>query len=440
MTKVILNSLQPNLLKWGKAVFWSAALLLCFSSTALAVDEKPKPQEPVFNPLEIKKPDPLLPQIPKRGTVSPEVQERLRPTLDELDTQATELFKAKRADEAFDVWYRELRLRRALGRVEEVRALGRVGEIAWQENRKFDSQVIAKRLLEIQTEAEKNKVLNLELLQALGQTYRQVRLLEPASEVYEKILTAQEQQGDTAAQEETRKLLAQLYTERFKYPEAAKYYKILLEQAQARGDRVNELAYLQQLVYVYSKAQQPENALRAKQDLAATFPPNDARLPALKIAIAGDYEAIGQQKLAIAADYKERNQPTEASKHEEEAYANLERASQIYQESYQQAWALQQWAYASEALQKLATLYRSSNQLDSALQIYDVLLKTQQQSYNFYGLMNSYDQMGQIYLAQGKYSQALDVFQKGLELAKSLQYQENYFSNQIDRVSKQSLQ
>ena len=440
MTKVILNSLQPNLLKWGKAVFWSAALLLCFSSTALAVDEKPKPQEPVFNPLEIKKPDPLLPQIPKRGTVSPEVQERLRPTLDELDTQATELFKAKRADEAFAVWYRELRLRRALGRVEEVRALGRVGEIAWQENRKFDSQVIAKRLLEIQTEAEKNKVLNLELLQALGQTYRQVRLLEPASEVYEKILTAQEQQGDTAAQEETRKLLAQLYTERFKYPEAAKYYKILLEQAQARGDRVNELAYLQQLVYVYSKAQQPENALRAKQDLAATFPPNDARLPALKIAIAGDYEAIGQQKLAIAADYKERNQPTEASKHEEEAYANLERASQIYQESYQQAWALQQWAYASEALQKLATLYRSSNQLDSALQIYDVLLKTQQQSYNFYGLMNTYDKMGQIYLEQKKYSQALDVFQKGLELAKSLQYQENYFSNQIDRVSKQSLQ
>jgi tetratricopeptide (TPR) repeat protein len=440
MTKVILNSLQPKLLKWGKAVFWTATILLCFSSTALAVDEKPKPQEPVFNPLEIKKPDPLLPQMPKRGNVSPEVQETLRPALDELDTQATELFKAKRADEAFEVWYRELRLRRALGRVEEVRALGRVGELAWQENRKFDSQVIAKRLLEIQTEAEKNKVLNLELLQALGQTYRQVRLLEPASEVYEKILTAQEQQGDTVAQEETRKLLAQLYVERFKYPEAAKYYKILLEQAQARGDRVNELAYLQQLVYVYSKAQQPENALRAKQDLAATFPLNDARLPALKIAIAGDYEAIGQKKLAIAADYKTRNQPTDASKHEEEAYADLDRASQTYQEAYKQAWALQQWAYASEALSKLAALYRSSNQPDSALQVYDVLLKTQQQSYNFYGLMNTYDQMGQIYLAQGKYSQALDVFQKGLELAKSLQYQENYFSNQIDRISKQSLQ
>jgi len=54
--------------------------------------------------------------------------------------------------------------------------------------------------------------------------------------------------------------------------------------------------------------------------------------------------------------------------------------------------------------------------------------------------MNTYDKMGQIYLEQKKYSQALDVFQKGLQLAKSLQYQESYFAEQIDRASKQSSQ
>jgi tetratricopeptide (TPR) repeat protein len=379
---------------------------------ALAANEKPKPQEPRVNPLEITKPDPLLPRLPKRGTLSPEEQSSLRTSIDELDAQAAALFKEKKADEAFDVWYRGLRLRRSLGRVEEVQALGRVGEIAWQNTRKFDAQVITQRLQEIQKEAEDKKALNLELLQALGQAYQQVRFPEPAVKVYQQILAEDRKQGNTAAQEETLKTLAQLNMDWFNYPQAAAVYEELLTQAQARGDRVNELAYLEQLVYVYNKAQKPENALRMKQKLAETYPPTDPRLPALKIAIATDYEAL--------------NEP--------------DQASQNYQYAYKLAWALQQWAYASEALQKLAGLYHSHNQPESALQVYDVLLKTQQQSYNFYGLMNTYDKMGQIYLEQKKYSQALDVFQKGLQLANSLQYQESYFAEQIDRASKQSSQ
>jgi len=378
---------------------------------------QPKPEEFKPNPLEIKKPDPLLPQLPRRGTLPPEEQSRLRTALDELNAQAAGLLKDGKADEptvekAFDIWYRELRLRRALGRVEEVRALGRVGEVAWQRNRSFDTQVIGKRLREVQTEAEEKKAMNLELLQALGQAYQQLRLPEPAVKVYQQILANQRQQGDTAGEEETLKMLAQLNMAWFNYPQAAAVYEELLTRARAQGDRVKELAYLQELVYIYNKAQQPENALKTKQQLAATIPANDPRLPAMKIAIATDYEAL--------------NKPDEAS--------------QNYQEAYQLAWALRQWAYASEALQKLAALYRSHNQPDFALQVYDVLLKTQQQSYNFYGLMNTYDQIGQIYLEQKKYSQALTAFQQGLQLAKSLQYQETYFSQQIERVNKQSSQ
>lgn len=412
MTNVIFNFLQPKLVKWGKIGFSTAALLLCFSSLVLAADEKPKPEEPKINPLEITKPDPLLPQLPKRATLSPEQQATLRTALDELDAQAATLLKADKADEAFDVWYRTLRLRRALGPVEEVRALGRVGEIAWEKTRKYDSQVISKRLQEIQKEAEDKKRLNLELLQALGQAYQQMRSPEKASQVYQQILADEQQRGDTAAQEDTQKTLVQLYMARFDYPQAAAVYEQLLDQAHAQGDRVKELEYLQELVYIYSKAQQPENALRTKQKLIATYPPNDPRLPALKIAIASDYEAL--------------DKPDEAS--------------QNYQEAYKVAWSLQQWAYAGEALQKLAALYRSHNQPDFALQVYDVLLKTQQQAYNFYGLMNTYDQIGQIYLDQKKYSQALDAFQKGLELAKSLNYQETYFTTKIEQITQQSSQ
>jgi hypothetical protein len=52
------------------------------------------------------------------------------------------MLQAGNAEGAFEIWYRELRLRRALGYLEEVRALGRVGEIAWQRTQKFDAQVI----------------------------------------------------------------------------------------------------------------------------------------------------------------------------------------------------------------------------------------------------------------------------------------------------------
>jgi tetratricopeptide (TPR) repeat protein len=274
MTKVILNSLQLKLLNWGRAGLWVATFLLCFNSVTLAAQEKPKPEEFKVNPLEITKPDPLLPRLPKRGTLSPEEQSRLQASIDELDAQAAALYQEKKADEAFEVWYRGLRLRRALGRVEEVQALGRVGEIAWQNTRKFDTQVITRRLQEIQKEAEDQKALNLELLRTLGQAYQQVRFPEPAVKVYQQILAQERQQGDIQAQETTLKTLAQLNMDWFNYPQAAAIYEELLTQAQSRGDRVNELAYLEQLVYIYNKAQQPENALQMKQKLAATYPPH----------------------------------------------------------------------------------------------------------------------------------------------------------------------
>ncbi|HEY9607683.1 MAG TPA: tetratricopeptide repeat protein, partial [Allocoleopsis sp.] len=215
-------------------------------------------------------------------------------------------------------------------------------------------------------------------------------------------------------QEETLKTIAQLQMAWFDYPNAAATYEELLTLATAKGDRVSEVNYLQQLVYIYDKAQKPENALRQKQRLAEAYlnQKDYTNLPALKIAIAGDYEALKQ----------------------------LDLASQTYQEAYSLAWSLQQFAYASEALKKLGALYRAHNQPEFALQVYDVLLKSAQQSYDYYALMNTYDQMGQIYLEQKKYPQALAAFQQGLALAKSLQYQENYFATQIDRVNQQSTQ
>ncbi|HEY9602970.1 MAG TPA: hypothetical protein V6C85_15250, partial [Allocoleopsis sp.] len=214
MTKVIINPLQNKFLTWGKTALWTVAFLLCFSSLVLAADQKPKPangkpqqnekpQPEEFrpNPLELKTPDPLLPK--KKESLTPEERSQLRESLDRLNTEATALLQANKPDEAFDVWYRELRLRRVLGPLEEVTALGRVGAIAWENNRKFDTNVISQRLLAIQQEAEQKKTMNPELLRALAQAYQQVRLPEPAVKAYQQILADQRQRGDGAAQEET---------------------------------------------------------------------------------------------------------------------------------------------------------------------------------------------------------------------------------------------
>lgn len=137
--------------------------------------------------------------------------------------------------------------------------------MAWQRTLKPDTKIITQRLQDIQQEAQKKKLMNLELQQALGQAYQQVRLFEPAVGIYEKILADAQTRSDAEAQETTLKTLAELNLAWFNYPKAAAAYEELLARAQAKSDRINEVFYLQQLVYVYDKAKQPANALKTKQ-------------------------------------------------------------------------------------------------------------------------------------------------------------------------------
>ncbi|MEQ8383586.1 MAG: tetratricopeptide repeat protein [Coleofasciculus sp. A1-SPW-01] len=390
-------------------LFCIAALWLGLSSPTLAQPAETNPP----NPLELDTTgDPLLPNPPVERSLSPLERRRLREDLNQLNNQAAAELRAGNLEEAFDIWYREIRLRRVLGgRLEEVKTLGRVGEIAWSRNAKSQVQLITKRLETIQQNAEEEGELEPELLGALGQAYQQVRVPRNALAIYEQILADARQQGDLETQAETLETIAQLHLAWFDYPQAAAIYEELLAIAQARRDRVAEINYLQELLNIYKQSQEPENALRIKERLVDSYLNQDnyTQIPALKIGIGADYEAL--------------NQP--------------EKASQSYQEAYALAWSSQQFAYASDALEKLAQLYLSYDQPDYALQVYETLIIVEQQSYNYYGLMQAYDQMGQIYLAQNKYSQALDAFQKGLELARSLQYRETHFARQIEKINQE---
>ena len=395
------RQVKPSLLHLSvvTAVCW-----FCLSYMAVAKSVKAKPDRFPVNPLEITTPDPLLPQSSQ--PLSPQESQALTVALDSLDAEAAAKLKAGDKVGGFEIWNRELRLRRALGPLAEVEALGRVGAIAWSQNQKTEVRIITERLRAIQLQTSKSQQVDFQLLQALALAYQQVRSLQPAIDLYQQILTVQRQQ-QPAAVETTLQTLAELNLSWFDYPSAAANYEELLRLARAEGDRVSEATYLQQLAYIYDQAKQPQQAVKVKQQLLELDQKDFTQVPALQMAIASDYEVLGQS----------------------------EQAFQNYQAAYKSAWALQQYYRAGDALRKLIELYRSRRQISAALEASQILLDTDQLADNAYGMMNTYDQIGQIQTEAGNYSEALAAFQKGLEIAKQLQYQEKYFAQQIEQVN-----
>jgi tetratricopeptide (TPR) repeat protein len=403
----------------------TATATICFLCSSLTPAVSQKPQQPDKfppNPLEITAPDPLLPRSPKEKKpkpLTPEERQRLEPALDELNQQATAKLQAGEKLAAFEIWNRELRLRRFLGSLAEVQALSRVGAIAWTENESPQLFYITQRLQTIQKETQSQKTVDLELLQALGQAYQQVRSPKQALEVYNQVLAAQKQQGNTAAEIETLKTIGELNLSWFDYPSAATAYEQLLAWASSRRDILNEVAYLQQLAYIYDQTKQPQNSLKVRTRLAKIYQQanNYIELSKLKQEIAADYEALAKENPDLL----------------QEAFSN-------YQVAYRTAWELQQYVRAAEALQKLIDLYRSQGQMEDALQTSLILIQAQELASNSFGLMNAYDQVGQIHAQRQDYPQARTAFQKALEIAQQLNYDTAYLTEQLQKASGQSSQ
>ncbi|PIG93545.1 hypothetical protein [Gloeocapsopsis sp. IPPAS B-1203] len=396
------------------------ALWLCCSSIALAQRQESSSNASP-NPLEITTPDPLLPRL--NQPLSPQERQSLAAALDQLNVQAQAQLAAGNSIGAFEIWNRELRLRRALGALAEVQALGRVGAIAWSENETTQVQIITRRLQAIQQQAQSQPTVDLTLLRSLGYAYRQVRSPQQAIEVYNQILALERQAQNTVAADNTLRTIAELHLSWFDYSQAAKSYEELRNLANTRGDafggsrsdhRVSEVTYLQQLAYIYDRARQYQQAITVKQRLADLYL-NEAQftqVPALRLAIASDYQALGQ----------------------------IQQAFENYQEAYASAWSLQQYARAGDALRRLIVLYRSQGQVAEALQTSQILLEADNKAANFYGLMNTYDQIGQIHLQNGDENAALTAFEQGLAIAQQLQYQQPYFTQQIQQIQQQLAQ
>ncbi|BBD67356.1 TPR repeat-containing protein [Nostoc commune NIES-4072] len=398
------------------------AAILFSSSLTLAQTKNPKvPDKFPPNPLEITTPDPLLPRLPKdKQPLTLQEQQKLEPALDALNQEAAAKLQAGDQVTAFEIWNRELRLRRFLGSLAEVQALSRVGAIAWKQNDAQEVQYITQRLQAIQKQAQSQKTtapIDLQLWRSLGQAYQNVRSPQLAAEAYDQVLLVVRQQKDTTALIETLKTIGEVHLSWFDYPKAAPIYEELLSLASSQGERVNEVIYLQQLAEIYDRTNQPQQSLNVLNKLVEIYVSenNLTEIPELKLAIASDYESLAKKDPNLLL----------------EAFNN-------YQEAYTTAWQLKEYVRAGEALQKLIALYRSQGQTDEALQASQILVETETQAANFYGLMQAYDQIGQLYLERKEFPQALTAFQKGLEVAQQLKHEEAYFAGQIKKVSKEN--
>jgi len=355
-------------------------------------------------PLEITAPDPLLPAEARELTN--QERRQLAPAIAQIEQQANVLLLAGDLENAALAWNRSLRLSRSLGTIPEIQALGRVGEIAWNQNITKQVNIISDRLQAIQRTQPPAPAT----LQALGAAYQQLRSPTLAIPIYRQIIAQVKEKQDINALENNLRILGQLHMDWFDYPQAALTYQELFSLSLKINDLANQVNYLEELAYIYDQLKDQEKSIAIKQELVVYYqakPELQLKIPALLTAIAASYTIL----------------------------RNPQAARDNYQRAYELAIAIKQFAAARNALQGLALLYQTYNQPNTALQIYQILIQVNQQSYDYYYTMNTYDRMGQIYLQQRDYSQALNVFNEGLKIARSLHHQEPYFSAQVERIS-----
>ena len=364
------------------------------------------------NSLEIPLDDPLLPSPKINRDLSPLEIRRVKQEVTKINQEATAELARGNQELAFQLWFRELRLQRALGREAEVIALGRIGNIAWQQNRRLELREIAERLITIEQKAQTENNLNNEFLNAIGVAYQQIKYLDQAINIYKIILEEARQQNDLVAEQNNLELLGKLYLAKFDYLSAALIYEALLTLVQnnlAREENSKRIeTYLLELVEIYHRLEQPEAAIKSQKQLIDQY------------ITEGRINSVATLKIAVGNDYQNLEQP--------------QLASQYYQEAYTLAQSLQQVALAADALTQLAILYQQENQLQLAISTYQQLIDTEQKADNFYGLMNAYDNLGNIYLEIEDYSQALVSFEAGLAIAESLNYRIDYFIDKIQQV------
>lgn len=381
----------------------------------LSISETVLAQNQSTNPLatEINYSDPVIPYGYGKRELSPFEQNRIKKTITELNQSAQVALKQGNPDQAFEFWYRQLKLTRAINIETEIKALGNIGAIAWQENRGLDLRNIAARLISLEGEITAKKSLSIDLLTQFATAYQQVRYLDQAINIQTKItkISRRADNYNLAVEQKNAEVLGKLYLAKFDYQNAAKTYQTLLSLTDNKNPEFppknNTNFYLRILVDIYDRTGQTNQSIVTKQRLIKqyTLTKKSHKIAKLEIAIARDYETLNQIPQAI--------------------------------EAYNLTWNIasqnQQLAIAEDALISLGKLHKSEGKIEQAIATYTNLIEIQQQSYNYYGLINTYDTLGKIYLKSNQKIKAKQSFQQALVLAQTLNYKIDYFNSRIQQ-------
>ncbi len=439
----LLRHLIPSAISPALAFYLSlsgaigSALLLARPVLAQQVDPQLR-QTFLRDPLSDRVPDPLLPMLAVERELSPLELSALAIDLAQLDQKAQQRLAAGEPDQAFELWRRSLRLRRLLGPFEEFAAIQKIAEVAWQQQRPEDVQLLTLRTrqiwrtiqaaLDLPIEPEfgalpidesapasllvsGSPTSNLEVLTALAQTFTTLRDIDSAVAVYEQLIALTAAQPSVPSTQITAQKvsLAKLHLAWFQFAEAADVYLELLKSARDTGDVVSERAYLEQLVYSYQQANALTNAVRAQTDLIGLYQSQ------------GEVEKLPQLLVAIAQNYRTLNLP--------------KTAIEYYRSAYSAAQSFQQFSFSAQVLKDLGGLYRSLALTNEAIGAYSLLIPVERQAYNSYGVMNAYDNIGQLQRRQGNLQAAFQAFEQALVIARNLNLREDYFIEQIGSVT-----
>lgn len=390
------------------------AIVILFSFSGLVVSFNSysvTAQTETVAPLAIPENDPLLPPESVNRELSPLERKRIRTEIDVLEIDANTQLELGKTESAFSLWFRQLRLYRAIALETEIAALARVGEIAWQNNRGAELRVITQRLDSIYQEQKIADGLSADLLQDLATAYQKTRNIDKAIATYNDLLAMARQANNLPLKKTYLETLGELYLSKFSYSEAAIVYEDLLQINEEQSSQTATENYLLNLITIYDYAEDLDKAIAKKEQLINYYQTleNSEQIGKLKISLADDYQTLNKTDLAIKS----------------------------YQEAIEISQSLQQIALTSEALQKLSDLYQQQDNYSLAITAYQRLLDIEAQAYNSYGVMNSYESLGKLYLRLKDYDKALIAFSQGLEVAQSLDYQVSYFYDLIERVKEE---
>ena len=406
-------------LGWGGVVEIEGSLGVGLGNSAQAQVLRPEVRDPFLaDPLEDDPRDPLLPTPLVDRPLSPLELFTLEQDLNQLareaealaeDTEDTEDTEA--AENALDLWMREVRLRRVLGLDAELEAMDRVAQ--WMRDRSATQELqrLSARLDQILPTLDPTQTHDRERLERMATIYTTLGNVEAAAALHRTLAEVALARGEAEEHRAQLEALALLYDDWFYFLEAAATYGELVALVQTQDNPDNDdLRFWVRQIENLEAAQQFAAALDVQQSLLRRYRADETlwpRMAALQYAIANNYQRVG----------------------------DVVQASRQYPVAYTNAIEGEQFEIAAQTLRALADLYRQLDRWPDVDYLYQQLLAVERQALDAYGLMETFDQIGQLYEQADNPNGALQAYEEGLLLAHQLHHRQDYFAAQIQRLS-----